>query len=204
MGRFGSAQLGSRIPIRSLYGDFSSGTASPMLPGELPVAGAEGPGDPGRPGGREELPAPSPWGNPSASSPEQPPGEVAPALESPWMQCPWGPPNTRASPTLSHGTGGVPLGCWAGVPDPLASWGWSGGLLICPQLHTGMGEPTCFPPSCRDVLQCTAMRDPPGSSPPSRIVFLSPFGGFHLPSNFSFFFFPPSFFWNRFSCSANC
>lgn len=47
----GLARLGSRIPILSIYGDFSSSTESPMLPGELPTAGSRGAGEPSCPGG---------------------------------------------------------------------------------------------------------------------------------------------------------
>jgi len=183
-GSRGVARLGSRISDLSIYGDFSSGTESPTLPGELL-------GERGRPGGRA-----GPGGAAGSFSPGEPPCFDPPrALEEPpWLSgphgrsAPGGPPMQGDPPTLCHGAGGVCPGCWAGVPNPSASRG-RGGPLSCPRLHAGMRELAGFPSICSGAASSMAVRDPPGSSPPSRLIFISPFGGFHLPSDF---FFSPS------------
>lgn len=162
----GPAWLGSarsRIPSRPYMEIFPAAGRARCSPESCPGLGAEGLGEPGQPveqAGPGGAAGSFTSGNPSASAPHsswisQPVPTDATPLGSPPCE---GPPH----PFPQHRQG--PSACWAGVSDPSAPRGCSGGLPTCPQLRPGMGERPHIPLMCCSAA--VAVRNPLSSSPP--------------------------------------
>lgn len=105
----------------------------------------------------------------------------------PWLSCSHrcntpGVPWCEGTPSALPKHRQDPSGCWDGVSEPSVPQGWSGDLPTCPQLCPGMEEPTHIP-WCAAVLPLLCLGGIP--FPPSHLILLSPFGGFHFLIFFS-------------------